>query len=339
MMIGLPAIRGVSAMEFEIERNVAMPKSPTNRAFQRQVRDGDRWVGTLNFQKFDGDDAGVLEAFLTQMTSGDNHLFLSPPQNSVRGNWNPQELVTNGDFKSGLTTGWTANNGDTTLTVNARRLKVRLHAGGVSNGDAIQNVTMEVGKPHVLLIDAHRGNITSADVLVRRQSDHGIEGNASLVAPARGVILVTPTVAPMYTMLRVPTTVLGDHNFWSSISLCRCLQVNGAAQTGKRVNVDGGPASINAALKAGEFVTIPVTPDSTLRYQLVKLTEDFDTDSNGAGAIAFEPALRAAPADNAAVIVRNPFGMFTLADHRAPSSISPPLFRDFAVRIEEDVTP
>jgi hypothetical protein len=334
MMIGLPAIRGVSAMEFEIERNVAMPKSPTNRAFQRQVRDGDRWVGTLNFQKFDGDDAGVLEAFLTQMTSGDNHLFLSPPQNSVRGNWNPQELVTNGDFKNN-TTGWTT--AGAALSVNARRLKIKNTTAAQYN--AYQDVAAEANKPHVLIADGYRGASTNGIIEVHRTAGGFEYGTGNNTVPSRLVLLGTPTVAAMRLVLWAGSAVNGEDTLYGGVSFCRCLQVAGASQTGNRLNVDGGPTSVNAALKAGEFVTVLVTPDSTLRYQLVKLTEDFDTDSNGAGAIAFEPALRAAPADNAAVIVRNPFGMFTLADHRAPSSISPPLFRDFAVRIEEDVTP
>lgn len=335
MILGLPGIKGFSSLKWQLVGNVAVAENDLGNTFQRIERDGAHWLAALNLPKSKDDDAGVFLGWLAQASKGSRWFYLSPPQSSVRGNWNPQELVANGDFKTGLTTGWTANNGDTTITVNARRLKVRIHAGGVSNGDARQNVTMEANKPHVLLVDAHRGSITAADVMVRKQSNSDIEASASLTAPSRGVLLVTPTVADQYILLRVPTTVLGDHNFWSGVSLCRCLQVAGASQTGSRLNVDGGPPNMNAALKAGQYVCFLA---GTL-YQLVQLTEDFDTDAGGAGTLVYEPPLRASPADNAAVIVRKPFARFMFPKPGYETDVTPPIRYGVTINVREDITP
>lgn len=331
MMVPLPAIRGIRSLEWELERSVAVPSSPTNRSLQRQVRDGDRWVAGLAFEDHDGDDAGVLESFLRQAIRGDSWLYLSPPQSTVRGNWNPADLITNGTLYAGVTTDWNASG--STLSVNARRLKVK--NTGAGSGNANQLVTMEANKPHVLLVDGWRGVATSAQYLVQRVSDSVNEVNSSVTVPARTVLLVTPTVASMRVLLVVNEAVANRDLAFSGVSLTRCLQVNGASQTGTRLNVDGGPASVNAALKAGEYVCLLVGSN----YQLVQLVEDFDSDSAGAGTLAFEPALRGSPADNAAVIVRYPFGRFIVGGHRAPSSIAPPITRDFSIKVEEDVTP
>lgn len=300
-VLALPAIDGVQSMDFDIERNVAVAQNPLGATVQRQVRSGDRWRGTLNFPPNQDDDAGVLVAFLKQATRGDRWFYLSPPQNSVRGNWNPAELVTNGTLLTGLTTGWTASG--STLSVNTRRLKVK--NTGAASGDARQNIVLEANKPHALIFDTARGIATAARAQIKRQTDNVSEADTgALIAPTRGVLLVTPTVAAMYLQLMVNTAVAADDLFYSGIMLTRCLQVNGAGQVGNRLNVDGGPANTAAALKAGEFVCFP------------------------AGA-----------ADNAPVIVRRPFARFMIPDHKAPDAISAPNFHGFAIEVVEDITP
>lgn len=334
--VPLPAIDGIKSFDFDVDRNVDVPPSPLTNGVQRSVRSGDRWRGSLAFPPVQDEDAGVLNAWLRQATRGDRWLWLAPPQNRVRGGWAPADLVSNGTFIDGLTTGWTASGA--TLAINARRM--RITNTGATRGAAFQDITMEANKPHVLLADSYQGKVTTGEIEVRRVSDSVVEAeDAAFTAPKRSVLLVTPTVAAMRVMLFTQTSVAADSILYGGVSVTRCLQVNGAAQTGNRLNVDGGPTSVNAALKAGEFVCIPVTPGSTLRYQLVQLTEDFDSDSGGAGTLAFEPGLRASPADNAAVIVRYPFGRFFIPDHRAPVSVSPPYFHGFAVSVLEDITP
>ncbi len=331
--IGLPAIDGFATVDMDLERNVAMPTNDLARTVQRLVRDGDRWACTLQFPPAQGDEAGVIGAFMRELSRGDRWAWLSPPQNDVRGNWSPADLITNGTFLGGTTTGWTAQN-SAVLSVNARRLKVL--NGAAASGRGQQDVVMEVGKPHVLIADAGRGKSTAAQAQIVRQSDSGIEANTgAIIAPERMVLLCTPSVAAMQARLILNDAVAGNDVRYYGVSLTRCLQVAGAGQVGNRLNVDGGPASMNAALKAGEFVCFPVGS----RYQLVQLVEDFDTDAGGAGALVFEPVLRGSPADNAAVIVRYPFGRFLLPGHSSAFSVRAPNFHGYSIGAVEDVTP
>lgn len=328
----LPAIPGVASLDWKLDRNVAELQSPFGRTLRRVIRAGDCWKASFRFPLYNDDDAGVLTAWLAQISAGDAHWWATPPQNAVRGNWSPADLASNGTFLSGATTGWSATS--STLSVNARRLKVK--NTGAAAGRAAQNITMEVGKPHVVILDGYRGIATSAQVTVNRQSDGVAEANSGVVTvPGRIVLLATPTVAPMNLRLLVGTANSGDDVLFGGVSVTRCLQIAGAGQTGSRINVDGGPASVNGALKAGEFVCFL---GGTL-YQLVRLVEDFDTDSSGAGTLVVEPGIRTSPADNAPVIVRYPFVRFLVDEHMAAESVNAPNLRALAIDGVEDVTP
>lgn len=126
---------------------------------------------------------------------------------------------------------------------------------------------------------------------------------------------------------------VGIYNYFKNISVCRCLTVNGGGQSGTSLNVDGGPTSVNAAIKAGQFISFRTKN----RWQMVKLTEDFDTDASGVGTLRFEPAIRDVPVDGEAVIVRNPFAKFKYRGQEAISQISAPMFAGMAFDVEESL--
>lgn len=74
--------------------------------------------------------------------------------------------------------------------------------------------------------------------------------------------------------------------------------VNGAGQTGRTLTTDGWPLS-STVLVAGQFVTI--------NNQLLQLTENVTSNGSGVATLTFEPPVRSAPADNAAIEYKNPF--------------------------------
>lgn len=326
-ILALPAIPGVESVDWDIERNVAVQQSPLGHTLQRQVRGGDRWRCTLNFPLYQHDDAGVLEAFLREATRGDRWLYLSPPQNSLRGNWAPAELVDNGRFVTDAS-GWTPTSA--TLSVNARRL--RILNTSAATGYANDPVAVETGKPHVLLAERRRGKAAAWKAELRNGT--AAEVTATDTTEGRTIALWTPSVSSSHVRLFCNTAVAGDYVYWSNVSLSRCLQVNGASQTGNRLNVDGGPASVSAAIRAGSYVGVL----AGTQYQLLQLTEDLDTDSTGAGTLVFEPGLRASPADNAPVIVRAPFARFIIPSHSAPAAVSSPNLHGFSISLIEDIS-
>jgi len=81
--------------------------------------------------------------------------------------------------------------------------------------------------------------------------------------------------------------------------------VNGGAQTGRTLNTDGWPVS-STVLVAGQFVTI--------NNQLLQLTENVTSNGSGVAVLTFEPPVRAAPADNAAIEFKNPYCLMYLVE-------------------------
>jgi len=58
------------------------------------------------------------------------------------------------------------------------------------------------------------------------------------------------------------------------------------------------------------------------------ITEDVNSNGSGLATLTFVPALRTSPADNAAIVVNNPKGLFRLMDNTFAWSVDPgPLYR------------
>lgn len=87
--------------------------------------------------------------------------------------------------------------------------------------------------------------------------------------------------------------------------------VNGADQTGKTLITDGWTHGVTGIMKAGDHFQIGTTSSS----RLYKMLKDVDSDGSGNAVLEFTPRLRVSPADNAAIIVTNPVGLWRLADN------------------------
>jgi hypothetical protein len=81
--------------------------------------------------------------------------------------------------------------------------------------------------------------------------------------------------------------------------------VNGASQTGRTLNTDGWPTS-TTVLVAGQFVTI--------NNQLLQLTENVTSNGSGVATLTFEPPIRTAPSDNAAIEFKNPYCLMYMVE-------------------------
>ena len=81
--------------------------------------------------------------------------------------------------------------------------------------------------------------------------------------------------------------------------------VNGASQTGRTLSTDGWPVS-STVLVAGQYVTI--------NNQLLQLTENVTSNGSGVATLTFEPPVRTAPSDNAAIEFKNPYCLMYLVE-------------------------
>jgi hypothetical protein len=93
--------------------------------------------------------------------------------------------------------------------------------------------------------------------------------------------------------------------------------VNGASQTGSALIIDGAGAGQTPYLSAGDYIQLG--SGSTSRLHMV--LEDANSDGSGNVTVSLWPNLRAAPADDAAVVVSDAKGLFRLSDNNVSWSL------------------
>ena len=82
--------------------------------------------------------------------------------------------------------------------------------------------------------------------------------------------------------------------------------IMGAGQTGTSVTADAWPVSTVGLLLPGDMVGIG--------GELKQVTATVDSDPSGEATVAFTPALRSSPVDNAPIVYTTPKATFRLAD-------------------------
>lgn len=96
--------------------------------------------------------------------------------------------------------------------------------------------------------------------------------------------------------------------------------VKGAGQTGNTLITDGWTHSVTGILKAGDFIQLGTGATATLHRVLA----DVNSDGSGNATFDISPKIVTAPADNAAIVVSNPVGVFRMKDNLLPVDIRPP---------------
>lgn len=92
--------------------------------------------------------------------------------------------------------------------------------------------------------------------------------------------------------------------------------VNGAGQTGQTLVTDGWTVSTTGILKAGDFIQIGT--------KLYRVLGDVDSDASGNATIDIAPKINTAFADDSAIVVSNPTGVFRMRENMIPIEIKPP---------------
>lgn len=85
--------------------------------------------------------------------------------------------------------------------------------------------------------------------------------------------------------------------------------VDGANQSGEQLTVRGFTANVTGILKAGDYIQLGSGGSARLHTVLM----DANSDSTGRVTLAVWPRLRTSPANGSAVVVRNPVGLWRLA--------------------------
>jgi hypothetical protein len=108
--------------------------------------------------------------------------------------------------------------------------------------------------------------------------------------------------------------------------------IKGAGQSGTTLLTDGWSVSVNV-MRKGDWLSYV---DSSGRTRLHMMTADVSSNGSGEASLVITPPIRRAGADNAAVEVVAPAGVFRLPDDQAPEmGIRPPSFGAVALTMME----
>ena len=106
------------------------------------------------------------------------------------------------------------------------------------------------------------------------------------------------------------TFLLGDPSYSSPRgSAGGTPLVSGGSQSGAVLAIDGATSSQTGWLKAGDYIQLGSGSTATLH----RVLQDADSDGSGNVSLDIWPDLRSSPADNAAVTLTDPKGVFSLA--------------------------
>lgn len=315
------------SITWSLDPNFVPQESPSGFV-ARTARGMRKWSADLTMPPLTDEDAAIFSAFLTEAANHDGSFYLHNPGQALRGSFDASELLTNGDFTNG-TTGWSL--------ADSAALKVGSRLARVTNGGAVtssiyQDAALTIGASYVSIGAFMQGGAADCRMVALRTSDTNFYVADNAVPYGVNVKSFTvSTSATTRVAYGVGTSVAGDDVYLSYASLARCLLVSGASQTGDSLAVDGGDASSNGLLKVGDMFTLMIDGVPSLH----RLTRDLDTNSTGDGVLYFEPALPGSPADNAPIILRNPFCRMFIPGLASEAGYAPPRIASFSLSCRE----
>lgn len=295
-----------------------------------------RWRASLRFSNLSQADRHLLAQFVAKV--GKHRAFwVWEPSHNLRGSFPSTELLVNPDVGSF----WTGSAGRT-IETDSNGVRVNRTATDSNTLGTTSSITVTANATYAYRLVWEAGARATAGVSLtagstRTGTTYGSGGTAT--DAARITLRAVPTASPMY--VGVSDTVTADSNWTQTpfylirnASLVRAFTIDGGTggqtQTGSRAYVDNLPTAVSGTLKAGDMVEIVSAGFS----QMVRLTEDVNTDSSGKGYMAFEPQLRGAVSDNDLVIPCKPMVRMMLSSE--PAIVTRPgWYSDVTLECEE----
>lgn len=175
--------------------------------------------------------------------------------------------------------------------------------------------TAQSGKQQVRSVGAQRFRIELAYQNLPRSNSEPFE---AALAALRGQYNTTTLV--------VPGATDSPQGSWSGTPL-----VDGAAQTGRTINLKGFGFGLTGVVKAGDYFTWAGD------LKVYKATSDANSDGFGKAAISIEPAIMTSPADGAAIASSNVAFTVALMADSVDVQLTPPSFRAISASFIERV--
>lgn len=111
--------------------------------------------------------------------------------------------------------------------------------------------------------------------------------------------------------------------------------VAGASQTGRTLDIDGASLSVTDWGKAGDYFQFTNTAGGR---EMKMLTADVDTNGSGEATLAFTPAIRVSPADNAALTFTGATCQMMLTSPSQSWRLMQPMFNAITIEAIEAFT-
>ena len=119
------------------------------------------------------------------------------------------------------------------------------------------------------------------------------------------------------------TFLLGDPNGATARGVATGTPlVKGGSQTGNELLTDGWTPSTTGILKAGDYIQLGTASSAKLH----KVLDDVNSNASGEATLLLWPDLRAAPSDNASIVVSNTVGVFRLTSNAQAFNIDEATF-------------
>lgn len=312
-----PWVKPVSPYEPQLIDEQTVPFTPKfgRGATQRQAWGDPLWGWKLRFEAMRGDERAAMNRAVGEARGKAANVRFTPglPQ---RGSFPSQELLPFGLFDSLTTSGWTTSDGTIGVSISERVTRVtRISSGssavGLSTGVSVSSGAAYVARAFIgrgaTLVPAFNGGTlrlggSTFNNEYGETAQIGYSAMHMLTAVSSG-----PTLFP--SLLHYgSSTGNGSGNFfelpWLSITRCALVSSYVANEPGL-LTVYKLPSSASGLLLSGDFFEI--------NGELKRATAPLNSDSSGVGYLKFRPGMSVMPANNAPVIIGNPYGRFMAA--------------------------
>lgn len=291
----LPAGIKFEASRFGLNVNQSVFSSDISRKKQVQQHAGgltDRWEGVFTTPRLSPAAHAELSAWLISLRGQEGTFLAGNPDNKRPRSGTLGNLLTANSLVQVSSAGVTFNS-----IMGLRPLHLfDLKPGDIVSGesqvkstaglDRIQSRLSFYNADRVFIGGVSGSEVTSSTFATSSFTNQTIIANTSFLVWQTGNLDTTETATVKDSKLNRGAT-----------STAVIATVMGASQTGRALTVQRLPtATINIFLVGDYF---------TLEGVLYRLTEDIDSDGSGQATLAFEPALKTSPADNAQLLFEN----------------------------------
>ena len=315
----LPQLPPPDSIVWTQQEAVAVSKPLFGMAVTQRVRYGvQRWQARIKYSKLTQAQRHLLLRFADNV--GLHRAFWVTDFSAVlRGAFPAVELL--GAAAQGGTF-WTGNtNRVITTDVDGARV-TRSGATAASGVGMTTAATVTANAAYALRMGLEPGNASSFSFqLTAGSARFGTTYGTSITTsvPKRLYARVVPTASPMY--VNVADSINLDANWTQTgyylmrnASLCRAISVDGGTgsltQVGSALYVKDCPTNTAALLVPGDMVEL-ITPGFS---QLLRITENLNSDGSGKGHIRFEGQLRAAVSADALIVPITPQCMMCMTE-------------------------